>query len=167
MSQPDLVRRTYTRRQKIALDRPEHRPARDLHCTNDPHKRHVQLFQHGKSKLHLATSLSIILDDWPEWMATVGFIEPSGDWSDLKVERRLWTDDMWQAAQAAMTDLTTMPYDQPPVRSQWKTHSRPSELYVFWRVSPIERDMITASQSGFYEPMVKIRDPRWANEDDD
>lgn len=161
---PDLL--GYSGRQIIALERPENNPAKDLHCTNDPHKRHVSMYKHGKVTLHLATSLWIALSDRPEWVATVGFIEPVGDFADHKVERRSWTPDMLEAAGRELSALVKMPRDDVMYRTAWRTASRPSEKYVFWDVSPREKDMIIASQSGFYQPIVRIRDPRWANEDE-
>lgn len=162
---PDLL--GYTRRQIIAMERPEIRPAKDLHCSNDPHKRRVEMYKHGKVTLHLCTSLWIAYADRSEWVATVGFIEPVGDFADHKVERRSWTEDMWQAARRELEALKKMPRDYVEYKHYWRTKDRPSELYAIWDLSQREKDIVAASQSGFYQPIIHIRDPRWANEDDD
>jgi hypothetical protein len=157
----------YSRRQLIAIDRPEAKDRPDTFCTRDPHKRLVRIYRRGKdATLHLVTALSIDLDDWPVWHATVGYLQPSGDDADFFVPKRMWTEQMHQDATREMQELARMPYDDPPYRTAWRTKERPAEWHVFWEVTPIVRDMVTAAQSGFYEPHIKISDPRWANEDD-
>ena len=156
----------YSRRQLIAIDRPESKDRPDTFCSRDPHKRLVRIYPHSKTKLHLVTVLSIDLDDWPEWHATVGFLQPSGADADYFVPKRIWTEQMHQDATSEMRELCRMPYDDPPYRTSWRPLGREAEWHVWWAVTPIVRDMVTAAQSGFYQPNIRIRDPKWANEDD-
>src|SRR5882757_3942916 len=103
-----VAERGYSWRQLVAIERPEERE-RERYCTADPHKRKVEIFEHGKTKLQLVSALQIDLDSWPEWNAWIGFMEAAGADADYFVERRLWTSAMEQAAHRTMREMIAMP----------------------------------------------------------
>ena len=70
----------------------------------------MRIYRRGKdATLHLVTALSIDLDDWPVWHATVGYLQPSGDDADFFVPKRMWTEQMHQDATREMQELARMP----------------------------------------------------------
>lgn len=149
------VPRQYTRRQLLALERADTKDRQEMH-SGDVFKRDVEMIDIGKGKLiQMVSALHVNLDDWPEWDASVGFME--GGNSGLMVHQRAWTEQMWESANRMMRDLITMPYEVAGVRSAWKTKARPSEWHVLFRVTAIERDWITAIQCGGMKPSVYVQ----------
>lgn len=152
------VARQYTRRQLIALENPDARDRDELHG-GDVFKREVEMVNVGKQRLQMVTALHVNLDDWPEWDASVGFME--GGKSDFFVHQRAWTDEMWQTAEKALRELISMPYEVSGLRSAWKTKARPSEWHILFKVTPLERDTITVALAGGLVKKVRIMtDPK-------
>lgn len=155
-------RKVYSRRQQVALDRPEPYDRAEFH-TSDPFKRKVEMVEHAGRKIQMVSALQINLDDWPEWDAWVGFLDNSSavdGVGDFFLERRLWTDDLWAKAKKVMGEMTAVPYEIERFQEAWRTKTRPSVCHTLWKVSPLERDLITAVQGGGVAPMVKLRDPK-------
>ena len=157
---PDRL--AYTRRQRVALDRPEPYDRAEFH-TSDPFKRKVEMVDHAGKRIQMVSALQINLDDWPEWDAWVGFLDNSSTLDgvgDYFLERRMWTEDLKDKAIGALLKMAAMPYEIEKWRHHWETASRPSALHWLWKVTPLERDLITAVQGGGIAPMVKLRDPK-------
>lgn len=151
----------YSRRHRIALERPELHDRRDVGWTNDPHKRKVFMVEHAKKKIQLVTALTVDLDDWPEWHASVMYLDENpGAQRSFPIERRLWSDEMQQRAIGEMRKLMRLPYEVQGVLSRWATRDRPSEWHCYWKVLPVERDKIIAILCGTVQPTVYIKDPR-------
>lgn len=143
----------YSRRQRIALERPEEHDAHINFASNDPHKREIEVI----NDIQLVSILSVDLDDKPEWHARVGWMESKGYFVPL----RAWLPWMEEPAQRVMSELIRLPRDVEPsdVRTCVRTHGRPSTIHKYIRLSRLERDYVDAIRAGM-KPSIWFREPR-------
>jgi hypothetical protein len=143
----------YSRRQRIALERPEE-TERDVNfASNEPFKREVAVL----NDIQLVSILTIDMDGgWPDWHARVGWMESKGYFVPL----RAWQPWMEEPAQRVMSELISLPREVERIRTTVRTHGRPSTIHKFIRLSPEEREFVRGITGGLVKPSLRFRDPR-------
>lgn len=144
----------YTRRQQLALERPEEHEAFLNFASNEPWKREVEVHE----GVQLVSILTVDLDDKPEWHARVGWQEAKGYFVPL----RAWTTWMEEPAQRVLDEMMALPRDVEA--GAWKTTvrtaGRPSTIHKFLRLSGEEREYMLGVQGSIVQPRVWVKEPR-------
>jgi len=144
----------YSRRQVIALERPEQNDPLNNFASNEPFKREVEVH----NGIQLVSILTVDVEGsrtyW--WHARVGWMEAKGYFVPL----RGWQDWMVEPAQRVMLWLITLPRDIERVYTDVQTDKRPSTIHKRIPLTPLERDYVDVVQSGTVEPSVWLRGPR-------
>lgn len=145
----DLSR--YSRRQQIALERPEETERDIAFASNEPYKREVEVI----NDIQLVSILTVDLDDWPVWSARVGWMESKGYFVPL----RAWLPWMEEPAQRVMSEMIALPREVDPnhVRTTVRTKGRPSTIHKFIRLSPEEREYVRGITGGLVRPTLRFR----------
>lgn len=142
----------YTRRQQIALERPEETERGINFASNEPHKREVEVH----NDIQLVSILTVDLDDWPTWHARVGWMESKGYFVPL----RGWQPWMEEPAQRVLSEMISLPREVEKIGTAVRTHGRPSTVHKFIRVSPEEREYCLGVKGGIIQPKLWFKEPR-------
>lgn len=150
---------SYTRRQCLAIERPEERDPQNWMSSNDPFKREVRMIDHNGTRIQLVSVLTVDLDDQPVWHGRVGFLQAGGEDKDYFLPMRMWGIALEQEALRELNDLMRLPREVEKFTQGIRPASRPTNLHRFIRLTELEKSWLLAVQSGGVKPLARAVDP--------